>query len=139
MDENHSLFELEIDPIAAEELLDTTRWQKMLGFVLIAIIGLIVTAFILARNSVPALIGDVIAGDDGQVAIAVVVVLILLLVGVAGTMSWLLIRGARRVKAAIRLKDQLLFNSGLSDLKIFFIIFGVINILELLSNLAIFF
>ena len=139
MDENQSLFELEIDTVTAEELVDTTRWQKMLGFVLIAIIGLIITAFVLGRNSISVLLGDLIGGENGQAAIAVIVVVVFILVGITVTMSWLLIRGARRVKSAIRKQDQMLFNKGLNDLKIFFIILGVINIIELIGNLSIFF
>ena len=48
MDENQSLFELEVDHITSEELLDTARWQKMFGLVLITIIGLVVIAFLIS-------------------------------------------------------------------------------------------
>jgi hypothetical protein len=51
-------------------------------------------------------------------------------------MGWFIIRGAGRIRAAIRHKDQLLFNNGLADLKTFFIIYGVVSILSLLSNLV---
>ena len=65
----------------------------------------------------------------------VVAGIILLGAGILGTMSWFLIRGAGRIKTALRTKEQLLFNDGLSDLKIFFVIYGVLGILGLLGNL----
>ncbi|MGZ8553314.1 MAG: hypothetical protein ACXWV8_07910, partial [Chitinophagaceae bacterium] len=73
--------------------------------------------------------------DGSQAAMAVVAAVLLLLAVVLGIMSWFLIWGAGRIKSALRMKDQLLFNNGLSDLKTFFIIYGVISIIGLLASL----
>lgn len=139
MDDNQSLFELEVDHITSEELLDTSRWQKMFGVVVLTIIGLVLLVFLIAWNKIGALIDESLAGDGSQAAMAVIVVVLLLLAVVLGIMSWLLIRGAGRIRSALRIKDQLLFNNGLSDLKTFFIIYGVISITGLLANLISFF
>ncbi|MGZ5219399.1 MAG: hypothetical protein ACXWC7_04950 [Chitinophagaceae bacterium] len=135
MDENQSLFELEVDHITSEELLDTSRWQKMFGVVVITIIGLVLLVFLIAWNKIGTLINESLAGDGSQAAMAVVAAVLLLLAVVLGIMSWFLIRGAGRIKSALRMKDQLLFNNGLSDLKTFFIIYGVISIIGLLASL----
>lgn len=135
MDDNPSLFELEVDHITSEELLDTARWQKMFGIMLITIIGLVLLAFLIAWNKISTLIDEAIAGQGSQAAMAVIVVGLLLVAIVLGIMAWFLIRGAGRIKSAIRVKDQLLFNNGLSDLKTFFIIYGVISIIGLLGDL----
>jgi hypothetical protein len=135
MDENQSLFELEIDHPTAEELLDTARWQKMFGVLMLTIIGLALLSFLVGWNKIAGMIDEAIAGEGSQAAMAVIVVVLLLVGAVIGIMSWLLIRGAGRIRSAIRTKDQLLFNNGLSDLKTFFIVYGVISILGLLSNL----
>lgn len=135
MDDNQSLFELEVDHITSEELLDTARWQKMFGIMLITIIGLVLLAFLIAWNKISTLIDEAIAGQGSQAAMAVIVVGLLLVAIVLGIMAWFLIRGAGRIKSAIRVKDQLLFNNGLSDLKTFFIIYGVISIIGLLGDL----
>lgn len=136
MDDNQSLFELEVDPINSQELIDTTGWQKMFGIVLLVTIGLVLLVFLLAWNKIRGLIDEAIAGNGSQAAMAVVVVILLLIAAVLGVLSWFLIRGAGRIKTALRTKDQLLFNNGLSDLKTFFIIYGVISILGLLGNLV---
>jgi len=135
MDENQSLFELEVDHAISEEVLDTCRWQKMFGILLLTIIGLVLLAFLIAWEKIWGLIGEAIAGEAGQAAMAVIVGVLLLVAAVFGGMAWFLLRGAGRIKSAIRIKDQLLFNNGLSDLKTFFIIYGVISIIELLGNL----
>lgn len=135
MDENQSLFELEVDYVTSEELLDTSRWQKMFGVILLTIIGLVVLAFLVGWNKIRVLIDEAITDDSGRAAMLVVAGIILLGAGILGTMSWFLIRGAGRIKTALRTKEQLLFNDGLSDLKIFFVIYGVLGILGLLGNL----
>ncbi len=139
MDDNQSLFELEVDHITSEELLDTSRWQKMFGIVVLTMIGLVLLVFLIAWNKIGALIDESLAGEDSQAAMAVIAAVLLLLAVVLGIMSWFLIRGAGRIKSALRMKDQLLFNNGLSDLKTFFIIYGVISIIGLLANLISFF
>lgn len=135
MDENQSLFELEIDHPTAEELLDTARWQKMFGVLMLTIIGLALLSFLIGWNKIAGMIDEAIAGEGSQAAMAVIVVVLLLVGAVIGIMSWVLIRGAGRIRSAIRTRDQLLFNNGLGDLKTFFIVYGVISILGLLSNL----
>src|SRR5687768_12426955 len=129
MDDNQSLFELEVDHITSEELLDTSRWQRMFGIILLTIIGLVLLAFLIGWNKISVLIGETIAGENSQAAMAVIVVILLLIAIVLGIMSWFLIRGAGRIKTALRMKDQMLFNNGLSDLKTFFIINGIISII----------
>ena len=136
MDDNQSLFELEVDPITSEELQDTSRWQKMFGVMILSGIGLVLLAFLLGWNKVAALVDETVAGEGSQAAMAVMVVIVLLVALVLVIMAWFLIRGAGRIKAALQVKDQLLFNNGLGDLKTFFIIYGVISILGLLANLV---
>ena len=135
MEENHSLFELDIDSITSEELLDTARWQKMFGLLLITIIGLVLLAFIVAWDKIRSLINESIDGESSQATMAVLIGVLLVIAGILGTMSWFLVRGAARIKSALRTKEQLVFNNGLSDLKMFFIIYGVLGILGLLGNL----
>lgn len=139
MDDNQPLFELEVDPITSEELQDTSRWQKMFGVMILSGIGLVLLAFLLGWNKVAALVDETVAGEGSQAAMAVMVVIVLLVALVLVIMAWFLIRGAGRIKAALQVKDQLLFNNGLGDLKTFFIIYGVISILGLLANLVAFF
>jgi hypothetical protein len=137
MEEDQSLFELEVDAITGEELLDTARWQRMFGVVLLVILGLVLIAFAVAWRKIVVLINDSLAGsENSEAAMTILIGVVVLVAVVLGTMGWFIIRGAGRIKAAIRQKDQLLFNNGLSDLKTFFIIYGVVSMLSLLTNLV---
>ena len=65
MDENQSLFELEVDHATSEELLDTSRWQRMFGILMISIIGLILLAFLIGWGKIAGLVEEAIAGEGG--------------------------------------------------------------------------
>lgn len=137
MEENQSLFEFELDHPTAEEFIDTARWTKMFGIMILFITGLFVLFMLIAWSKISELLGGLfgMAGSDGQMAMVMVGVVLLLFAAIAGLLSFLIIRAANRIRTAIRLKDQGLFNSGLNDFKISFIIYGIISILSLLTNL----
>ena len=139
MEQDQSLFDLEIDHPAGEEMVDTSRWQRMLGVLLVISIGLVFLMLLLGWNQVGVLVDEAFGGGGSQGAMAFIVVLLLLIAVIIGVMAGLLIRGASRIRTAIRTKDQDVFNSGLADLKSFFIIYGVISILSLLGSLVTFF
>ncbi len=82
MEENHSLFELDIDSITSEELLDTARWQKMFGLLLITIVGLVLLAFIIAWDKMRSLINESIDGESGQATMAVLIGVLLVIAGI---------------------------------------------------------
>ena len=139
MEQDPSLFDLEIDHPTGEEMLDTSRWQRMLGVLLVICIGLVLLMLLLGWNQIVLLVDDAFGGEGSQGAVAFVVVLLLLVAVIIGVMAGLLIRGASRIRTAIRTKEQDVFSNGLADLKSFFIIYGVISILSLLGNLVTFF
>ena len=139
MEQNPSLFDLEIDHPTGEEMLDTSRWQRMLGVLLVICIGLVLLMLLLGWSQVVGLVDEAFGGGSSQGVMAFVVVVLLLVAIIVGVMAGLLIRGASRIKTAIRTKEQDVFNDGLADLKSFFIIYGVISILSLLANLVTFF
>ncbi len=137
MEEEKQLFELEVDHLSVDELLETSRWQRMLGIVIVLSMALLLIALLVGWNQISSLVGESMGAVDGsQAAMAFIVVILLLVAAVAVIMAGLLIRGATRMKTALRTKEQALFNNGLSDLKIFFIIYGVISILGLLGTLG---
>ena len=136
MEEEKQLFELEVDHLSVDELMETSRWQRMLGMVIVLSMALLLIALLVGWNQISSLVGESMGTDGSQAAMAFIVVILLLVAAVAVIMAGLLIRGATRMKTALRTKEQSLFNNGLSDLKIFFIIYGVISILGLLGTLG---
>ncbi len=136
MEEEKQLFELEVDHLSADELIETSRWQRMLGMVIVLSMALLLLALLIGWNQISSVVGESMGADGTQATMAFIVVILLLVAAVAVIMAGLLIRGATRMKTALRTKEQALFNDGLSDLKIFFIIYGVISILGLLGTLG---
>jgi hypothetical protein len=116
--------------------METSRWQRMLGLVIVLSMALLLIALLVGWNQISSLAGESMGPDGSQAAMAFIVVILLLVAAVAVIMAGLLIRGATRMKTALRTKEQALFNNGLNDLKIFFIIYGVISILGLLGTLG---
>lgn len=136
MEEEKQLFELEVDHLNVDELMETSRWQRMLGMVIVLSMALLLVALLVGWKQISSLVGESMGTEGSQAAMAFIVVILLLVAAVAVIMAGLLIRGATRMKTALRTKEQALFNDGLSDLKIFFIIYGVISILGLLGTLG---
>jgi hypothetical protein len=137
--QEQSLFDMKLDPISSEELLDTTRAQRAFGIVILSIVGLLVLGLIAGANKIGALIGLSEMENLPGLTLGAVVAIVIIVVIVAGCMGWFAFRGATRLKTAIQSKDQLLFNQGLKDLKLFFIIYGITGIAGLLGNLVAFF
>jgi hypothetical protein len=138
MDEEQSLFEMDVDHATGEELLDMSRWQRMFGVLIVISVGLVLLTLVLGWNKIATGADEAFASGGSQAAMAFLAVIVVLVALVAAIMAGLLVRGAARIKASIRTKEQSLFNSGLSDLKTFFIIYGVISLILLLGNLVAF-
>ncbi len=136
MEAEKQLFELEVDHLSTDELMETSRWQRMLGLVIVLSMALLLIALLVGWNQISSLADESMGAGGSQAAMAYIVVILLLVAAVAVIMAGLLIRGATRMKTALRTKEQALFNNGLNDLKIFFIIYGVISILGLLGTLG---
>lgn len=136
MERNQSLFDLEVEHATEEELLETARWQRMLGILIVISAFLVLLILLAGWERIAALVDETFAPAGSQAAMIFAAVVLLLVATVAVIMAVLLVRGAARIKTAIRTKEQEVFNSGLADLKTFFIIYGVISIIGLLGNLV---
>lgn len=139
MEENQSFLELEVDRQAADNLAETSRWAKLL-----AIIGLIGIAFlllilILTRNKIAEqfLSLEEMRTQSSMFIISLMVAFIIVAF-VFGMLMNFLLKGANRIRRGILNNDQALFNSGLSSLKNYFVMYGVLGILGLLFSLLTF-
>lgn len=133
MEENQSLLDLEVDNEASANLMEVSRWSKFLGTIVLVGIGVIALVFAFLWNKIGALISSADDMPDGAENVAkVMIVIVLLIVGtiVAVLMSFLL-KGANRIRYGIANKDQVMFNSGLANLKNFFVMSGILGIIQI--------
>ncbi|HEX6190919.1 MAG TPA: hypothetical protein VFZ42_01080 [Chitinophagaceae bacterium] len=134
MEDQQPLFEFNVDETSAGEIVEMTRWSKLFAILLSCVLVVAVLVLIMLSKRLSA---DLTAemGDGKSLVLGFVYVLIILAIGVAAMMMFFLIRSANRIKNGLFRHDQALFNSGLNDLRIYFIFLGVVGILSLCSSL----
>jgi hypothetical protein len=136
MEENTqgSLLSLNVDHDAGNILKETARWAKFISIVGIVGVVVMVLALALAGTYLVTLYSQmfpIIQGFAGAF-----IFLAFILVAILGFMVYLLYRFSTFIKKGIETQDQIVFNSGLHALKIYFIISGVFAILSLLGNFS---
>lgn len=136
MEEQVSIFEPVLDREASEQVMETSRWQSMLGWLMLIGMGLLLVALFFGWNKITEKVNEFTQTNTGGVVMTFAGLIIILVVIVAGLMAFLLIRSGKKIREGVRHRNQAQFNDGLKDLKIFFIIFGILSILGLLGNLA---
>ena len=137
MENQQSLFEFNVDEASANEIVEMTRWSKLFAILLSCLLVVVLSFFIMASGRLSAELTAQM-GDEKSLFLGFVYVVVILVLAVAGIMIFFLMRSSNRIKNGLYQHDQLLFNSGLNDLKIYFIFMGVISILSLCSSLLAF-
>jgi hypothetical protein len=137
MEENQSLLDLQVDPAAANNLTELSRWGKLLGLLISIGFGLFLILMIAlwGKFSSALFSRDDLDAKNVQM-LRIVFIVVFLIVGVVlGIMMSFLIKGANRIRLGIQNRDQLLFNSGLNSFKNYFAMYGVIALIGLFFEL----
>jgi hypothetical protein len=137
MEENQSLLDLQVDRDAASNLLEVSRWGKLLGLLISIGFGLFLILMVVlwGRFSSALFTRDEADSANAQM-VRIVFIIVFLIIGVVlGIMMSFLIKGANRIRAGIQNRDQLLFNSGLNSIKNYFAMYGVIALIGLFFEL----
>ena len=135
MDENQSILELQVDQTASKNLSDATRWAKFLSITGFVCMGLMLIVFIAMQSQIISTLSQVIPGFTeitGGMFIAVIVAAALIVC----TLLYFLFRGSILIKKGIETKSQETFNAGLASLRAYFIMYGILAIMGLISNLV---
>jgi hypothetical protein len=137
MEDNQSILELQVDQTASKNLSDVTRWAKFLSVTGFVCMGLMVICFIAMQSQVTSLLSQLVPeftdlGNLGGVLIAVIVIV----AGIVCLLMYFLFKGSILIKKGIETKSQEIFNNGLASLKAYFIMYGILAIIGLISNLV---
>lgn len=143
MDQQHageSLLDLEVDPLTSRSLRETTRWTKFIAIVYAVILGILLVVGIIGGASFAD--GVVSALENYEFPFASIVgnaLLLILFVAVAigGVLLFFLFKFSAQTKAGLDRQEQIQFNGGLKSLRNYFIIYGVIVILNFFLVLAV--
>ena len=134
MDEKENLFGFEVDNDNARELTELSRWTKLYAIIVFCLMGVFVLVMGVAWNAFESSISDQ-TGQDGGIYMTTLAVVAFCFLVYFGIMVYFLLRSANRVKTSLVQRDQNVFNSGLADLKTFFVMMGVMGLLSLFFNL----
>ncbi len=135
MEENTSLFTDDFDITSQEEIRSTAKWTRLLGILLLIVIGITVIMFLtLGTVLVQQFFSEFDSEGAGSI-LGLVIAVLVIVGGIVGFMAFLLFRGGKRILTAINTRDQAVLVQGLNDIKIYFGIFGVFTVLSFILNL----
>ena len=134
MDENQSLLDLELNQEASSIIVESTKWGKYLGILILSGLGFLVLMFFLFWSTIAQ---QLVTQEESQqmnsgLLFGIFAGVIIIALAICGILYGFLIRGANRIRKGIENGDQALFNSGLGNIKNYFAMYGVLAILGIL-------
>lgn len=134
MEDNQSLFGLQVDPQIQNNLTEASRWAKFVAVVISVAIGLIVLFFIIFGASIWQAFSSALETESSGIGMIVLLIL-LFFMSIIGILMYFLIRGANHIRKGLQNSDQALFNDGLVYMKNYFVMYGILSIISLLFSL----
>jgi hypothetical protein len=139
MDDNQSILELQVDQTASKNLSEVSRWAKFLSITGFAFMGCMLIFFIAMRSQIASTLSEVIPGFADVNSLGVLVAFFIIIAGIVFLLMYFLFRGSILIKKGIETKSQDMFNNGLASLKAYFMMYGILAIIALISNFVIIF
>ena len=136
MEENQSILELQVDQTASKNLSDAARWAKFLSVTGFVCMGLMVIFFLSMHSQIASALSQVIPGFANIDSFGMLTTIIIVVAGIGSLFMYFLFRGAILIKRGLETKSQETFNNGLASLKNYFIMYGILAIIGLISNLV---
>src|SRR5256885_9268315 len=128
MEENQSVFELQVDQSAAKNLSGASGWAKFLAIVIFIAIGLCIISFVALRQQITDTFSQFVPGINASQSFGVIMAVIAVVAIVCILLMVLLFKGAVLIRRGIQTKNQQTFKVGLASLKGYFSMYGVIAI-----------
>jgi len=134
MDDNQSILELQVDQTASKNLSEVSRWAKFLSITGFVFMGCMLIFFIAMRSQIASTLSEVIPGFADVNSLGVLVAFFIIIAGIVFLLMYFLFRGSILIKKGIETKSQDMFNNGLASLKAYFMMYGILAIIALISN-----
>lgn len=135
MEENQSILELQVDQTASKNLSDATRWAKFLSITGFICMGLMLIVFIAMQSQIISTLSQVMPGFT-EIPNGMFIAVVVAAAAIVCILLYFLFRGSILIKKGIETKSQETFNTGLASLRAYFIMYGVLAIIGLISNLV---
>lgn len=134
MEESQSILELHVDQTASKNLSDAARWAKFLSVLGFVCVGFVLIFFIAMRSQITGALSRLIPGFSELDSMGMLIGIIVIIAGLVGLLLYFLFRGSLLIKKGIETKSQDMFNNGLASLKAYFMMYGILAIIALISN-----
>ena len=134
MEEDQSILELQVDQTASKNLSEVSRWAKFLSITGFVFMGCMLIVFIAMRSQITSTLSQVIPGFAEVNSLGVLVAFFIIIAGIVFLLMYFLFRGSILIKKGIETKSQDMFNNGLASLKAYFMMYGILAIIALISN-----
>jgi len=135
MEENQSVFELQVDQTASKNLIDAAKWARFIAIFVFIAMGLFLLLMIAMQNRIAEAFSNLIPGMTSSSGFAALLIVCIVIVGVVSLIFSFLLRAANLIRKGIETKDQQMLINGLSLLKTYFAIYGVLAIIGVLFSL----
>lgn len=135
MEDKQDIFDFKISGEAERELGEASRWWKVAAILGLVICGLIFLLLVTAGSAISDAFAAQLSSEQADAAWVMILVVVIIFIGIAGLLAFFLVRSAKRIRNAFLARNQALYNAGLNDLKLFFVIYGILAILGLVGNL----
>lgn len=126
MQQNDSLFELQVDAPVMDHLSETAKWAKFLSIIGFVFCGLFAIMGLFGGAVLSASLG---ATSDGGITQATVMILYVVLALVYFFPCLFLFHFARKMKTALRANDQQMLTDSFKNLKICYKYMGILMII----------
>ena len=137
--DDQSILELQVDQTASKNLSEVSRWAKFLSITGFVFMGCMLIVFIAMRSQIASTLSQVIPGFADVNSLGVLVAFFIIIAGIVFLLMYFLFRGSILIKKGIETKSQDMFNNGLASLKAYFMMYGILAIIALISNFVIIF
>ncbi|HYM94752.1 MAG TPA: hypothetical protein VET23_11480 [Chitinophagaceae bacterium] len=135
MEENQSVFDLQVDETASRNLSGAAGWAQFMAIFAFVFMGIILLAIFAFRNQILAGISSFIPGLESSQMFGFITATVIFAVIICAILMILLLRGAILIRRGIQTKNQITFNSGLGSLKSYFTMIGILYIILIFLNL----
>lgn len=131
--DSDNLFELQVDRNASISLAEAAKWSRFISVIYFVLFGILlmtmVFGFASMRSDLERILGE------GSLNPAIFLTALVPVLALIFVMAFLLNRFASFTRDAIARQDQYLLDKGIKALKNYFMIYGIIAVLSLASNL----
>lgn len=134
---NVSLFDMQVDDVGAGLLRETTRWTKFMAITIVVIVLLAVLFFSFYGSAIVAAFSTLgLSGQMFNAASGILIIVAVIVVAVVGFLCYCLYAFSTQTRKAVDFQDQAALEKGITALKNYFLVSGVVGILSVLSEIA---